>query len=317
MQPLPEVIALPWRPRSLPPSTAPAWNPLRRNAWVMAAIIVGHLGALFLIARAMAPEARDAVEEDITEVRFVTRLPPEPLPEPDSDVVLLPSLPPEEAAEKPSKPAPRRKPPARPAATALVAIETPSKDAPPQLYDADGRVKLPDGLIEQLDAQSGDKRVFDYQVPGLATSGTFFDRPPALTYEHNRFEKFYRPDQDLLTALLTKMVEGTTKEVRIKIPGNPRAKIVCSVSLLALGGGCGVVQNQGNYVITDDPNTLSAEEQAQCKAWWDKIVDAKSQAVWMKTRDLYEVECRKPLERKPTVPKGMEPVPGRLKNWGE
>lgn len=316
MQSLPEVIALPWRPRSLR-STAPTATPWRRNAWVMAAIIAGHIGALLLVARSMTPVADDIAEEDVTEVRFVTRPPPKPVPEPSPDIVLLPPLPVATPVEKNAASARMAKPSKRPAATALIAIETPRNDAPLQLYDSDGRVKLPDGLIEQLDAQSGDKRVFDYQVPGLATSGTFFDRPPALTYEHNRFEKYYRPDQDLLTALLTKIVEGTTKEVRIKIPGNPRAKIVCSVSLLALGGGCGVQQNQGNYVITDDPNTLSTEEQAQCKAWWDKIVDAKSQAVWMKTRDLYELECRKPLERKPPVPKGMEPVPGRLKNWGE
>jgi hypothetical protein len=314
MLPLPEVTALPWRPRSLA-STAPVRMPLRRRAWVMVAIIAGHLGALFFVARSMAPEASDIVEEEITEVRFVTRPPPEPLPDPSPDIVLL--MPPstaENAAEEPLKPERRRKPSTRSTPTALIAIETPRNAAPLQLYDADGRVKLPDGLIDQLDAQSGDKRVFDYQVPGLATSGTFFDRPPPLTYEHNRFEKYYRPNQDLLTDLLTRMVEGTTKEVRIKIPGNPRAKIVCSVSLLALGGGCGVVQNQGKYVIEDDPTTLSAEEQAQCQAWWDKIVDAKSQAVWLKTRDLYEVECRKPLERKPPVPKGLaEPVPGRIK----
>jgi len=108
------------------------------------------------------------------------------------------------------------------------------------------------------------------------------------------------------------MVEGTTKEVRIKIPGNPRAKIVCKVSLLAMGGGCIIAQNQGNYVIADDPETLSDDEQAQCQAWWDKIVDATSQDVWRKTRDLYERECRKPREHKPPVVPGSEPMPGRI-----
>ncbi len=314
MHELPEILPQPWRPRSLSMRRAPR----QRHPWVMAAIIVGHVVALLLVARGMTPRAVDAVDEEITEVRFETR----PVAEP----VLLPELP--HVPEKTPVPRPRNlKPtettptPVRPtqratAAThsdALVAVAPTARGREPlDLFDRNGRVKLPVGLIEQLDAQSGDKRVFDYQVPGLATSGTFFDRPPALADEHNRFEKFYRPDQDLLTELLTKMVEGTTKQVRIKIPGNPRAKLVCSLSLLALSGSCGVQQNQGKYVIEDDPNTLSAEEQAQCQAWSDKIVDAKSQAVWLKTRDLFEKECRKPLERKPPVAPGQELMPGRI-----
>ncbi len=314
MHELPEILPQPWQPRSLPRPRAPR----QRHPWVMAAILAGHVGALLLVARGMTPQAVESAKEQITEVRFVTTPVAAPVPVPD------PPQQPEKKPlsrlgdAKPKKPTPTRvRPTQRPTAAArsdsLIAVEPATRSREPlQLYDRNGRIQLPEGLIEQLDAQSGDKRVFDYQVPGLATSGTFFDRPPALVYEHNRFEKFYRPDQDLLTELLTKIVEGTTKEVRIKIPGNPRAKLVCSVSLLALGGGCGVQQNQGNYVIEDDPNTLSTEEQAQCRAWWDKIVDAKSQAVWLKTRDLYEQECRKPLERKPPIPPGQELMPGRI-----
>jgi hypothetical protein len=303
---LPELAPSAWQPRSL--LAPPRRTSLRRRAWVLATVVAGHLGIALLVARGMAPEPADAIEDAVTEVRFVA-----PPPAAERPPILLPQAPPPlaiepaKAVERPAK-TPRKKQ----APVALAAVDEPSSKQPLQLYDGNGRIKLPDGFIERLDAQSGDQRVFEYQVPGLATSKHFFDRPAALTYEHNRFEKYYRPDQDVLTALLTRLVEGTTKEVRIKLPGNPRAKIVCTVSLLALGGACGVVQNQGNYVIADDPNTLSLEEQAQCQAWWDRIVDARSQDIWRKTRDLYEVECRKPLERKPPVPPGQEPMPGRI-----
>ena len=77
--------------------------------------------------------------------------------------------------------------------------------------------------------------------------------------------------------------------------------MVCTVSILALGGGCGVLTNGADWNgPQDDPNTLSPKEDKQCQAWWEKIVDAKTQDAWRDTKKLYEKECRKPLARAPS-----------------
>jgi hypothetical protein len=72
---------------------------------------------------------------------------------------------------------------------------------------------------------------------------------------------------------------------------------------LALGGACGIDTNGYGYTgPKDDPNTLSPEEDRQCQAWWEKIVNTKTQDEWRTTRKIYEQECRKPLERRPVQP---------------
>jgi len=71
--------------------------------------------------------------------------------------------------------------------------------------------------------------------------------------------------------------------------------------LLALGGGCGILIAGSDYLgPQDDPTTLSEEEQKQCQAWWDRIAAATTQDAWRSTRKLYDAECRKPRERKPS-----------------
>lgn len=165
-----------------------------------------------------------------------------------------------------------------------------------QLYNSEGRLRVPDDLLDQLDKQVGDQRVFSYQIPHIDDAKKYFDRNPALVYETTRFEQYWKPDQDMLTELLTKFAEKTIKEIRIPIPGHPASTIVCAVSLLALGGSCSIQTNGANYVgPVDDPSTLSAEEERQCQAWWNQIIGAKTQELWRKTRSLYESECRKPL----------------------
>jgi hypothetical protein len=77
--------------------------------------------------------------------------------------------------------------------------------------------------------------------------------------------------------------------------------VVCTVSILALGGGCGVVTPGADWNgPQDDPATLNPEEARQCAAWWEQIVGAKTQEAWRATRQLYERECRKPLLRPPS-----------------
>jgi hypothetical protein len=155
-------------------------------------------------------------------------------------------------------------------------------------------------MLEQIDKQVGDQRVFSYQVPHIDDAKKYFYRNPALAYETTRFEQYWTPDQDALTALLTKLVEKTTKEIRIPVPGRPGSTMICKVSILALGGGCGILANNANYVgPVDDPDTLNPAEDRQCQAWWNQIVGAQTQDVWRRTRALYEAQCRKPLLREP------------------
>ena len=172
---------------------------------------------------------------------------------------------------------------------------------PLRIYDDTGRIRLPVDFIEKLDAVNLPSKRFDFQNPDLELAGTFLKRPPAIDFNPTQFEQAWKPDQDILTELLEKAVEKTTKEIKIPVPGNPGVKLVCKVSVLALGGGCGFVPNGGyGRVIADDeddPDTLSPLEDKQCQAWWEKINNTKSQREWMKTKELYELTCKKPLAK--------------------
>lgn len=185
-----------------------------------------------------------------------------------------------------------------------------NKQQPLRLYDDNGRVKLPVDFIENLDAANLPSKRFDFQNPDLELAGTFLKRPPLIDFNPTQFEQAWKPDQDILTELLEKAVEKTMKEIKIPVPGNPGVKLVCKVSVLALGGGCGFVPNGGyGRVIADDeddPNTLSPEEDKQCQAWWEKINSTKSQREWLKTKELYEITCKKPLAKeKIKAPQGL------------
>ena len=141
------------------------------------------------------------------------------------------------------------------------------------------------------------------QQPGLLDSGSFMRRQPALVYEPTRFDEYWIPEKDILTQVLEKAVEATTGTVEIPIPGKPGSKLVCTVSILAAGGGCGIRHNNDGYVVElDDPETLNEQEAAQCAAWWDQITNATSQAAWKGTRELYDFNCRKPLAKPTEVP---------------
>ena len=169
------------------------------------------------------------------------------------------------------------------------------------LYDETGRIRLPVDFIERLDAANGPQQRFDFINPDLELAGTFLKRPPAIDFNPTQFEQAWKPDQSILNELLDKAVEKTTKEIKIPVPGNPTVKLVCKVSVLALGGGCGFVPNGGyGRVIAeneDDPDTLSPEEDRQCQAWWEKISNTRSQREWLKTKELYEMTCKKPLAK--------------------
>ena len=166
-----------------------------------------------------------------------------------------------------------------------------------QLYNPDGSLRMPAEVMDKLDRQFGDKRQFSYQIPHLDDGKKLFDRPPALVYEATRFDQYWKPDKDALSDILEKAVRATTREVKMKVPGT-NDYVVCQVSMLALGGACGMVTPGADWNgPQDDPNTLNPEEARQCAAWWEQIVGAKTQDAWRKTKQLYESECRKPLLR--------------------
>jgi hypothetical protein len=275
-------------PRAISPA------PSRAQRGTVAAVVIAlhALLAWFVESQSQRREDLDGPRDEPVVVAFVETLPRQVI-----------------RAERTTDLAPMRivrAPPRAPATRRAVPRDEPRTDAPMQLYDADGALRLPDGLMAELDRKA-DRPQFDFQYPGLAEAGRFLDRPPVLAYEPTRFDAAWQPNETLLNEVLRKAMEKTSPEVRIPIPGAPGKKIVCRVVILAAGGGCGIERDEAwNSPGQDDPATLSAAEAAACDAWWAKIVAARSQDEWRATRKLYEAECRKPLE---TVrPKAEETV---------
>lgn len=162
------------------------------------------------------------------------------------------------------------------------------------LFDADGSVALPDVVSDRLRAVDQGDLAFDFEQPGFLENGAFMRRPPVLEYEATRFDKDWKPTHDLLTALLEKAVTMLSDEVDVSVGSGRRLR--CKISILAMGGSCQMVGG-GHVVSLDDPNTLDPEEDAQCAAWWDRIVEAGTQTEWKYTKALYDLHCRKPLEK--------------------
>lgn len=169
-----------------------------------------------------------------------------------------------------------------------------SNKAAIELYDADGSFALPKDVVDRLKAVEEGSLSFAFEQPGLVRSDDFMRRPPPLEYRATQFDKYWRPERDLLTELLERAVAAMSDEVEIQVAGG--AKLLCKVSLLAMGGSCQMAGGR-KPVVLDDPTTLSPEEDARCAAWWDRIASPGSQAEWRTTRSLYDFHCLKPLER--------------------
>ena len=272
------------RPETIPRSQA-------RDIVVGAGVLALHVLCAWLLEVQSRPHPAPAAIEQITVVDFIATLPEEIIRAPAIDA---PST--RAAASPASRPRSEviRDLPSRPI------DNVPIRTAKPlQLYRQDGSIAVPADVLADLERNAGDARRFDFQVPDLEKAGHWLDRPPALVYEATRFEKYYQPNRTLLDEVLSKAVEKTTKEVRIPIPGAPGRELVCYVSILAAGGGCGVERYEGIGLRPgiDDPATLDESEAAACQAWWDRIVGASSQGEWQRTRKLYDEECRKPLAK--------------------
>jgi hypothetical protein len=292
---LASLATAPWQPQSI---RAPRREslPLRLRAGLLGAIVLLHLlGAVLLIE--LADRNRAEAVDDAIVVDFITDPPRvvEAPPLPNETITIRRPTTPAPAPRTPPTPRPSK---ARRGDHAMQVVEAPPRV---ELYNRDGSLRVPEDLLDTLDRKFGDKRQFSYQIPHMDDAKKYFERNPALVYEETRFEQYWTPDADALTALLTKLAEATTKEVKMKVPGTNGSYMVCKVSILALGGGCGVLTNGADWNgPQDDPNTLNPEEARQCDAWWEQIVSAKTQDAWRATKKLYERECRKPLLRAPS-----------------
>lgn len=218
--------------------------------------------------------------------------PPPPVPPPVLDVPEPPNVPPpllRRAQPEPSAPAP-------PPAEQPVPVPE-SRPLVQRLFREDGTPALPGDLLARVEARSGIGRVFDYQVPGLDREGWFFDRPPPLVYEPTRFDGYWRPTQDLLTDLLTRAVEASTAIIQIPIPGRPGWKVVCSVAVLAVSGGCGIAAPDRPVLGLNDPNSLNEDEQRACATLWEQIYQARTQEQARQLKRWYDTGCRLPGEQ--------------------
>jgi len=293
-----------WNEQALLGLAPSAWQPLSARErtvepmpWRLRALLLGAVALLHLLVFAVILPLldrwhRDAPDEDAILVDFVQEAPPMQVVPNETITIRRP----EDAPlprPRPRAPTPNRETP-RALDVPMQAVDAPTRRTL-QLYNPDGSLRTPDDMLDTLDKQFGDKRVFSYQIPHYEDAKKYFERNPALVYEETRFDQYWTPDRDALTAVLSKAVEKTTKQVRMKLPGS-NSYVVCTVSILALGGGCGVDTPGSDWNgPQDDPNTLNPEEARQCAAWWDKITQARTQDAWIATKKLYEAACRKPL----------------------
>ena len=101
------------------------------------------------------------------------------------------------------------------------------------IFDEQGRPRLPPGA----GATAGDAMppgvVFE-DIQDLDRAGTWLKRPP-IDYRPTAFDRYWMPGG----TLLEEWVRRGIREVQIAIPGTSK-KIRCVVSLLQLGGGCGI-----------------------------------------------------------------------------
>lgn len=292
---LASLAAQPWRPRSLH-RPAREGLPWRTRVALLGLIVLVH-GLVAIGLLAMMDRRGQTSPETVTVIEFVETRPVVPTI-PIQGVAPPPSSRPEARAIPDTRPRVEESIVREPIPKPRVAMPDPRATERLELYGADGRLHTPDDMLEKLDREFGDKRVFSYQIPRLDDAQKLLHRNPPIEYRPARFDQYWKPDKDLLTDVLEKLVEKTTREIRIPVPGRPDSAMICKISLLALGGGCGMLTNGADYVgPVDDPDTLDAEEQRQCQAWWDQITGARTQEVWRKTRALYESECRKPRLR--------------------
>lgn len=103
---------------------------------------------------------------------------------------------------------------------------------PSGLFDRDGSVKLAEPPGSAAPGQA--PGTVTQEIANLDRAGTWLKRKPT-DYEPTAFDRYWVPNETLLGEWVRKGI----KQVAIPIPGTGK-NIVCVVSLLQLGGGCGL-----------------------------------------------------------------------------
>lgn len=255
-----------------------------QRGFLLAAIILAHALGLYWLALATRYTPPDAIIDVPIQVDFIVR---ERKAAPEPQKTAAPQN--TSNARRPAIRPTERKAPVKQAATEPSSTLT--------LINKDGSLILPDQTREQFLSDIEDRQ-FDFQKKGLDDMDKLLRRPQALEYRATVFDKGWQGDRPPLERLLEQAVRKSSVNIKIPVPGRPGAYLRCSIAVLALGGGCGFTANDDGYFVrADDPDTLSPEEDRQCAAWWDLIASAKTQALWRKTRKLYDQECLKPLAK--------------------
>lgn len=106
----------------------------------------------------------------------------------------------------------------------------------PGLFNSDGSVRLPGSGGDSAGprgAPGGDQDAWTRER--LEKAGTWLQRPP-YDYEPTSFDKYWVPNESLLQEWVRKNI----RETSIPIPGTSK-RLKCVISVLQLGGGCGLV----------------------------------------------------------------------------
>ena len=254
-----------------------------RRVLLFGLILAGHLGLFLWLDAATRYRAVKQDWQTRTVVEFVMRKPPVPPLPPGKSIVKDSGHTSKKVATAPSQNKEPVKSPAEPDDRSALRI-----------VDGEGRIWIPQAAKDEF-LRNGQTRQFDIQRDGLDDMDALIKRPVVLDYRSTRFDAAWQGDKPRLSRLLETAVEKTTATIKIPIPGRPGAYLQCKLMVLAATGGCGFTANDDGYFVAhDDPETLSPQEELQCRAWWDLIVSAKTQAEWRRTRSLYEQECLKP-----------------------
>ncbi len=261
------------------------------NGPALILVVALHAALLLALREWSRPHATVQPRGEPIRIQWLVIEPPAPPPVP-------PAI--RSPRESESLPAPPVRPVRRVLAPTAVA-ETPPAERPvlveralrERLYRPDGSLALSEDLLLEVDRNTI-RRDFDFQIAGLEHAGKVFDRPPPLVYQATRFDGYWQPTPDVLTDVLERAVRASTATVRIPIPGRPGWRLVCSVVVLAVSGGCGMAGPNNPVLGLDDPDTLDADEQRACESLWQQIAEARSQAERHRLTGIYETGCRKP-----------------------
>jgi hypothetical protein len=100
------------------------------------------------------------------------------------------------------------------------------------VFDGDGRPRIVEGPGSASAAHP--PGMITDEIKDIDRAGTWLKRKP-FPYEPTRWDRLWRPNE----TLLEEWVDKGVKQVGIPIPGTNK-RIVCIISILQLGGGCGI-----------------------------------------------------------------------------